>query len=66
MGRFLGDSSAGTLPAIALSLRRDAETTQTVERGGERDGFKAAFTVCNAELQTLHTKQNPELVQQLS
>lgn len=60
------DSSGGMLPAIALPLCKDAVTTQTVER----DGFKAvgkntALTVCNAKLQTLRTKQNLELVQQL-
>lgn len=66
---FMGRKASGgrTQRARTVLVCKDVVPTQTVERGGfEATAKNTAFTVCGAKPQTLHTKQSPELVQQLS
>lgn len=60
-------SGGRTQHTRTVHVCKDTVPTQTVKSGGFEAMVKnTAFTVCDAKPQTLHTKQNPELVQQLS
>lgn len=55
-----------TQSAETVHVRINMVPTQTVAQSGfKANGKNTAFTVCDGKPQRLHTKQNPEILQQL-